>query len=411
MAYHLYGIGTTTGHLGMLNKNGWHLVYGDGKILLPVTDYHAYQLGHYTTAGGYSACDEGFVQTKQSMTGQNATISVIGLARTMILNDTGYWLAGNHRPPFISCCGSCALGCFGNNIGTNEIAMQAGFYAMIPRCKFQLPAGQTAKSAEIVFKGYSDYMIECNKVGSGSWSSAAFDMKAFRANSSVSGSSHTMYNSSSYWDTQCTDILIAHASPFPDELTIKKAFYSNYWHGTDYGSSWYQYSRVLAGKESAVGSSKSMAYYLANNTHITYNGTFVGAVGTNAFPNGGSASYGNAFPFCDANDGTKTYNNSRTGSVGGEIFAGSAGYVYKKIGGTFYTDARLPSAAKNDKTWLTKASIPLTTWQLQALNQYGCIWVMVSNPSPWFCTTDVPPLLGASRQIFLEDFRLKVELA
>lgn len=409
MANHLYGI-RNSGHLGKLNQGGSHLVYGDGKIILPVSDYHAYQLGHYTSAGGYHACDEGFVTSKTGMTGQNATIDVIGKARSMILNDSGYWLAGNHRPPFASCCGSCALGCFGNNIGTNEIAMQAGFFAIIPRCLFRLPQGHTARSAEVVFKGYSDYMIECNKVGSGSWSNAAFDMRAFRLNKSVSGSSHTMYNSSSYWDTQCTDILIANASTDPDELTIKRAFYANYWHGTDYGSSWYQYSRVLAGKESAVGSSKSMAYYLDGNNNINYNPIFVGAVGTNAFPNGGSENYTNAFPFCDANDGTKTYANSRTGQIGGEFFAGSAGYHYKKIGGHFYTDQRIPSAAKNDRTWMARASIPLTKWQLDALNRVGEIWIMVSNPSPWFCTTDVPPLLGASRQIFLEDFRLKVEI-
>ena len=409
MANHLYGI-RNSGHLGKLNQGGSHLVYGDGKIILPVSDYHAYQLGHYTSAGGQTACDSGFIQTKVSMIGQEATISVIGLARSMILNDSGAWLAGNHRPPFASCCGSCALGCFGNNTGTNEIAMQAGFYAMIPRCLFKLPEGHSAVSAEIVFKGYSDYLIECNRVGSGSWSNAATDMKAFRLNSGASGWNHYMYNSSSYWDTQCTDILIAHASPFPDELTIKKAFYSNFWHGYNFGSSWYQYSRVLAGKESSVGSSKDMAYYLGNNTDITYNGTFVGAIGTSAFPNGGSASYGNAYPYCDANDGTKTYANSRTGQIGGEFFAGSAGYIYKKIGGHYYTDQRLPSAAKSDRTWLVKQSIPLTSWQLNALNQYRQIWVMVSNPSPWFCTTDIPPLSGASRQIFLEDFRLKVEI-
>lgn len=411
MVYHLYGVGNVTGNLGKMNSGGWHLVYGDGCVFLSPKDYHAYQLGHYTSAGGYHACDEGFITSKTGMTGQNATIDVIGKARTMILNDSGYWLAGQHRPPFASCCGSCALGCFGNNIGTNEIAMNAGFFAMIPRYKFELPAGHTATKAEVAFKGYSDYMIECNKVGSGSWSNAAFDMKAFRANSSISGSSHTMYNSSSYWDTQCTDILIAHASTNPDELTIKNAFYSNYWHGTDYGSSWYQYSRVLAGKESNVGSSKSMAYYLKGNNHITYNGTFVGAIGTNAFPKGGSAGYTNAFPFCDANDGTKTYANSRTGQIGGEFFAGSAGYIYKKIGGHFYTENRLPSAARSDATWLVQPTIPLTTWQLNALNTNGFIWVMVSNPCPWFCTTDVPPLLGASRQIFLEDVKLKVELA
>lgn len=409
MAYHLYGIGHGTGHLGKISKSGWHLVYGDGKIFLAPDDYHAYQLGKYATASGYSACYEGFITSKTGMTGQNATIDVIGKARTMILNDSGHWLAGNHRPPFTSCCGSCALGCFGNNTGTNEIAMQAGFYAMIPRYRFTLPAGQAATKAEIAFKGYSDYMIECNKVGSSSWSNAAFDMKDFRANKSVSGSSHTMYNASSYWDTQCTDILIAHASPNPDELTIKNAFYSDYWHGTKY-SSFYQYSRVLAGKESTVGTSKNMAYYLKGNNHITYNGTFCGAIGTNAFPGGGSENYTNAYPFCDANDGTKTYANSRTGQIGGEFFAGSAGYIYKKIGGHFYTETRLPSAASSVASWLVQPTIPLTSWQLNALNTNGFIWVMVSNPCPWFCTTDVPPLLGASRQIFLEDVKLKVEL-
>lgn len=414
MANHLYGIGVTTGHLGKLSKSGWHLVYGNGSILLSPVDYHAYQLGKYssTSDGKQHACSEGFIRSKIGTLTRDAVIDVIGSARNMILNDTGYWLAGNHVPRYIACCGGTALGCFPNNVGTNEIAMQAGFYAMVPRLLFRLPAGRTASAARIRFKGYSDYMIEANKIGTGGIEQCAFDMNAFRKNKSVSGVSHDMYNSSSYWDTQGTDLLIAHADPDCDQLTIKKAFFSNFWHGTNYGTSWYQYSMVLAGRESKVGTSKSLKYYLGSNTNINYNPTFCGAIGTTCFRNGSSsASWTDySYPFHTGNNGTKNHVNSLTGAAYGEEFAGVSGTIFKKTGGNFYTTSMLNSTSRGDTSWLVAPSIELTPWQLNALNQYGQIWVMYSNPSPWFCTTDIVDTFGASRQIYVEDCKLEVEL-
>lgn len=402
-------LGYTSGHLGKLNKSGWHLVCGSGLLLSPV-DYHAYQLGNYSVVDKLAACTEGFVRTKIGTVGPTSTIDVIGRARNMILNDTGYWLAGNHVPRFISCCGGTALGCFANNTGTNEIAMQAGCYVMVPRLCFRLPQGQRAKAARVRFKGYSDFLIEANRIGSGGIENCAYPMKDFRKNNSVSGWKHTIYTDSPYWDTRGTDLLIAHASPFPDELTIKLAFFSNYWHGTSYGS-WYEYSRTTTGKESTVGSSHSLKYYLGSNTHITYNGTFCGAIGTNCFKSGGSSeSWDYAYPFCDGNNGTKNHTNTLTGASYGEEFAGVSGTVFKKTGGNFYTENMLNSTARSDSTWLVAPSIELTAWQVQALNNYGQIWVMYSNPSPWFATTDLVDLSGASRQIFVEGCKLEVEL-
>lgn len=409
MANHLYGVGTISGHLGKISKSGWHLVYGNGNILLSPVDWHAYQIGHYTTAGGLHACDEGFLNTKIGYANSTPTINVIGEARSCILNDTGYWLSGNHCPRYIACCGGTALGCFANNTGINEIGFHAGFYAMVPRLLFRLPIGHVAKSAKLRFKGYSDYIIEAMKLSS--FDSCAFDMKAWRKNNSATGYSHTLYNDSTYWDTRGTDLLIAHASPFPDELTIKKAFYSNFWHGTNYGDSWYQYSRVLVGKESAVGTSHSLAYYLGNNTHISLNGTFCGAIGTNCFRSGGSSeNWDYAYAFHDGNDGTKNHKNALTGATYGEEFAGQSGTLWKKNGGHFYSDSMLNSTARGDSTWLVKDGIPLTDWQLNALNSYGQIWVMYSNPSPWFCTKDIIDNHGASRQIYVEECKLEVEL-
>lgn len=420
MAYHLYGVRNRAGvrNLGKLNRNGWHLVRGDGRILLAPSDYHAYQLGHYAVAQGLAACDRGFVDGGFGYLKQDAVESCIGLAKSMINNDTGYWLAGNFVPRYIACCGGTALGCFGNNTGTQEISLHAGVYVMIPRLCFRLPEGYRAKSACIRFKGYSDYVIEAIYVGNGTgyvnrW---AKPMKDYRLNKSITGYSHTTSATAGGYDSWGTDLLIAHASCDPDELTIKNAFRSNFFAGQRRGSSpWtttYPYDLVVRGYySSAISSSTSLAYYLGNNTDITYNGTFCGAIGTNRFAGGGSSvNYTNAYPYCDANDGTFTHKNALTGAEWGEVFAGVSGTLFKKTGGHFYTDDVLPSAAKSDRSWLVKRGIDLTSWQLNALNRNGYIWIMYSNPCPWFNTTDIVELHGLSRQIYVEDCRLEVEL-
>lgn len=409
MAYHLYGMKADGGHLGKLNKSGWHLVYGDGKILLPPSYYQAYQIGNYSNiVGDVWNCDEGFIQTKVGTLTRTAVDEVIYKALDCIHGNGGHWIHGLHLPHFISCCGSTALGCFGNNTGTNEIAMQAGFYAMIPRLRFSLPEGKTALSARIRFKGYSDYLIEAKKVGSYSMDQWAYDFNGFRKNNLISGQSHTLYNNDSRYDTRGTDLLIAHAAPVAEDLPIKLAFMSDFWRGQHFGS-FYDYSLVVNGRQRAVGTSHSLAYYLKGSVNRTYNATFCGAVGTNCFHNGASSeSWDYNYPYHTANNGAKTYYSER-GTYGQE-FPGQAGCVFKKIGGNFYTSDMLNSTSKSDTTWLVKPYIDLPQWQVDALNSYREIWIMVSNPSPWFNTTDIVDTFGASRQIFLEDYRLEVEL-
>lgn len=409
MGYHLYGMKVDGGHLGKLNKSGWHLVYGDGKIILPPANYQAYQIGEYSNiVGDVWNCDEGFIQTKVGVLTRTAVDKVIYKALDCIHGNGGHWIHGLHMPHFISCCGSTALGCFGNNTGTNEIGMQAGFYAMIPRVQFNLPEGKRALSARIRFKGYSDYLIEAMKVLGWTMDNWAYDFNGFRKNNRISGQSHTLYNSDSRYDTRGTDILIAHASPIAEELPIKQAFMSDFWHGNHFGS-FYDYSLVVNGRQSEVGSSHSLSYYLQDSANRVYNPTFCGAIGTNAFRNGGSSEDWNYnYPYHDANNGTKTYYSER-GTYGQE-FSGQAGCVFKKIGGNFYTNDMLNSTARSDSSWLVKPYIDLPQWQVDALNSYGTLWIMVSNPSPWFNTTDLVDTFGASRQIFLEDYRLEVEL-